>query len=207
MLINLRNAMMAGKRLPYDAELEYLQSSGTQYIDTGVKGNASASLVIECTFLQKQYSGTVGFVFGSRSAANKRFGFVVIPGGSGGNYSFGYRSDHVYNVALSSNFETVRFVATPTLAECTFRGTTLIASDAPLDTNLNIYIFTRNFSGSTGQNFEGCLASLKIYANGVLVRDYIPVRKGTVGYLYDRVSGKLFGNAGTGDFVLGPDKN
>jgi hypothetical protein len=31
------------------------------------------------------------------------------------------------------------------------------------------------------------------------------VRKGTVGYLYDRVSGKLFGNAGTGDFVLGPD--
>ena len=35
----------------------------------------------------------------------------------------------------------------------------------------------------------------------------IPVRKGTVGYLYDRVSGKLFYNAGTGDFVLGPDKN
>ena len=37
--------------------------------------------------------------------------------------------------------------------------------------------------------------------------DFIPVRKGTVGYLYDRVSGKLFGNAGTGDFVLGPDVN
>ena len=25
----------AGKRLPYDAEVEYLESTGTQYIDTG----------------------------------------------------------------------------------------------------------------------------------------------------------------------------
>ena len=44
-------------------------------------------------------------------------------------------------------------------------------------------------------------------SDGTVIADYIPVRKGTVGYLYDRVSGKLFGNAGTGDFVLGPDKN
>jgi hypothetical protein len=34
----------------------------------------------------------------------------------------------------------------------------------------------------------------------------IPVRCGTTGYLYDRVSGELFRNVGTGDFVLGPDK-
>ena len=55
-------------------------------------------------------------------------------------------------------------------------------------------------------NFIGKIFAVKIYdANGVLVRDYIPVRKGTVGYLYDRVTGKLFGNDGTGDFVVGPD--
>jgi hypothetical protein len=36
MLINLRNALMAGKRLPYDAEVEYLESTGTQWVDTGV---------------------------------------------------------------------------------------------------------------------------------------------------------------------------
>jgi hypothetical protein len=41
--------------------------------------------------------------------------------------------------------------------------------------------------------------------NGAKVLDFIPVRVGQTGYLYDRVSGKLFGNAGTGDFVLGPD--
>ena len=57
-------------------------------------------------------------------------------------------------------------------------------------------------------NFIGKVFAVKIYdANGTLVRDFVPVRKGTVGYLYDRVTRKLFGNAGTGDFVLGPDKN
>lgn len=46
----------------------------------------------------------------------------------------------------------------------------------------------------------------KIRENGVLLRDFIPVRVGDVGYLYDSVSGQLFGNAGTGSFVIGPDK-
>lgn len=40
-----------------------------------------------------------------------------------------------------------------------------------------------------------------------MVRDFIPVRVGQVGYLYDRVSGQLFGKYGTGDFIVGPDKN
>ena len=35
----------------------------------------------------------------------------------------------------------------------------------------------------------------------------IPVRKDGVGYMYDKISGQLFGNAaGTGAFVIGPDK-
>lgn len=38
-----------------------------------------------------------------------------------------------------------------------------------------------------------------------LVLDLIPVRVGSVGYMYDRVSGTLFGNIGTGDFIVGPD--
>ena len=38
-----------------------------------------------------------------------------------------------------------------------------------------------------------------------IVLDLIPVRVGNVGHMYDRVSGKLFGNAGTGDFAVGDD--
>ena len=58
-----------------------------------------------------------------------------------------------------------------------------------------------NRRGSSGK-----LYYCKIWKGGSLVRDYIPVRVGQVGYMYDKVSGQLFGNSGTGDFVLGPDK-
>ena len=47
----------------------------------------------------------------------------------------------------------------------------------------------------------------KIYSGGTLVRDFIPVRKNGVGYLYDKVSGTLFGNAGSGSFTYGNDVN
>ena len=56
--------------------------------------------------------------------------------------------------------------------------------------------------GNTG----GQIYYAKIIVDGVLVRDFIPVRVGQIGYLYDKVSGELFGNQGSGNFTLGPDK-
>ena len=47
--------------------------------------------------------------------------------------------------------------------------------------------------------------SLKIKNGSELVRDMISVRVGTTGYMYDKVSGELFGNVGSGSFGLGND--
>jgi hypothetical protein len=50
------------------------------------------------------------------------------------------------------------------------------------------------------------MKSVEMYNGSTLVRSYIPVRKNGVGYLYDRVSGELFGNANsTGAFTYGND--
>lgn len=46
----------------------------------------------------------------------------------------------------------------------------------------------------------------KFYESGTLVRDFVPVRVESTGYLFDKVTGSLFGNSGTGSFILGPDK-
>lgn len=59
--------------------------------------------------------------------------------------------------------------------------------------------------GSADKPPYGRIYYMKIYENSVLIRDFIPVRKDGIGYMYDRVSGQLFGNAGTGSFILGPD--
>ena len=51
------------------------------------------------------------------------------------------------------------------------------------------------------------LYSFQWRRNGDLLFDLIPVRKNGVGYLYDKVSGELFGNAaGSGSFSYGDDK-
>lgn len=80
-----------------------------------------------------------------------------------------------------------------------------------------------NFGGSTGSlkaNYTGTennkpftLIGLhnitfyyfKIYKADILRLDLIPVKLNNVGYMYDKVSGKLFGNAGSGTYTLGPD--
>lgn len=54
-------------------------------------------------------------------------------------------------------------------------------------------------------NFNGRFWGGQIWEGTTLVRDFVPCRIGTTGYLYDRVSQTLFDNIGTGDFTLGPD--
>ena len=206
MLINLRNALMAGKRLPYDAEVEYLQSSRTQWIDTGVAGQSgidmdfgfsltsigSAQAIGGCwTDLQSLYVGIVrangyfAYHYGNTDNAIVQIQRVA-------TNTYYHVQAHLYNgeqyYILNGNKSAVGAIAGNFVSP------------------LNIHLFRINASTPTYSNGVRIYA-LKIYVNGVLVRDYIPVRKGTVGYLYDRVSGKLFGNAGTGDFVVGPDKN
>ena len=52
--------------------------------------------------------------------------------------------------------------------------------------------------------------SMRIYycniTVGDVVHEFIPVRVGSVGYMYDKQTKQLFGNLGTGSFTLGPDK-
>lgn len=57
-----------------------------------------------------------------------------------------------------------------------------------------------------GSGFVCKLYGFQIFDDGVLTLDLAPVRVGDAGYMLDRISGELFGNKGTGDFVIGPDK-
>lgn len=59
--------------------------------------------------------------------------------------------------------------------------------------------------GVTYCNAVGTYYAFTISSGGVVTHDLIPVRLGNTGYMYDRITNKRFGNAGTGDFVLGQD--
>lgn len=188
----LRRRFM-GKSLPYDAEIEYLESSVgsnsvvNQYIDTGYLGTLNNKYEIKFTYYEGQA------IFGSRSTNTNA---VII---SSDRCRFG---GTIKLYALSAN---VTYIATLDKDAYIINGTTYnLGQTTAFTTSNNITLFSANISSVTKGRAR--IYYFKMWDGNTLVRDMIPVRIGTTGYMYDRVSGQLFGNAGTDDFILGNDK-
>ena len=183
--------------LPYDAEVEYLESTGTQYIDTGI--TPAANLSFSVTYQNSNSGGTTpgyGNVFGARYASQDNE--YQVSQYSSGTVSIGTRNNNLgFN---STSKTTIEFNGSNTVT--INGGTTKTVTTSAITKNTgSIILFGIRNGGTVSQLQAG-----KIYAVSFgSVRDYIPVRVGQVGYMYDRVSGQLFGNAGTGDFILGND--
>ena len=174
----------------YDAEVEYLESTGTQWIDTEVLP-AGATILIDCV-VSADFS-TTQVIVGCGGGGGNWFGNVNGYFGVSTNATCGPSSVRslIRVEYLSGRIQATKIatgemcqVTTGTLAS---RNIGLFATAVP-----SYFAKIRMFSA-------------RILVSGTLVRDFIPVRVGSVGYMYDRVSGRLFGNAGTGSFVVGPD--
>lgn len=194
--------MIAG--VPYDAEIEYLQSTGTQYIDTGVLAADNVGVQMEIVEFKSPQPNLTEMLFGV-FGSNNRYGL-----GHNGYQLFawwntassGPDNTGTYSGTFSLNFNNLRTFA------CGMYYTGLLSGTYNAS-NTQIRLLNA-LRMDTGQNIFGQCASCKfgivqITQGTVLVRDFIPVRVGTVGYMYDRVTRKLFRNKGTGAFVLGPD--
>ena len=204
MLINLRNALMAGKRLPFDAEIAYLESTGTQYVDTGIDGDSNT--IAELTFAMTDSSRLDAGIFGARKAYRDDCFCILRVQASGGAFWMHYGDEGTSANYISTVIGNTTDWHVARLAKSwSIDNSSGTAGNYTFTTPTTLKLFAADMSASSRWYAKCRVSLLRIYSNGVLVRDFIPVRKGTVGYLYDRVSGKLFGNAGTGDFVIGPD--
>ena len=205
-LINLRNALMAGKRLPYDAEVEYLECAGTSsvfpYIDTGIVGSMDVTVSVR---IWKSTKATNECAMGSWDRGNTRCWPLYF---NSNKYYLGMgQLSHAFTEVTSEVWHDIALTKSGNTFTYTADGAVVGQSSSTLTfaSTRTLYIGAMNDTGNPFYYFCGRFAFVKIYVAGTLVRDYIPVRKGNAGYLYDRVSGALFGNAGTGDFVLGQD--
>ena len=183
--------------LPYDAEVEYLESTGTQWIDSLCKSTIMLefSVKLDNSKMSKP-TKTLGY-FGTKGHWGNHFGTYRV-----GATIFYVRPNWRYIGTQLGMIE-----AYCGLDSITINGA--ICNKGPDSGNTyggNIEIFRGKDGCSEIKMYSMQIYDKGVSADGTLVRDYIPVRKGTVGYLYDRVSGQLFGNAGTGAFVIGPDK-
>lgn len=188
------------KKPLYDAQVEYLESDGTQWIDTGISC-AAATFGFEGDFSVNSLATTQG-IFGCRmqdaQAGNHSYNAFV--------HNNGMRCDTIgsssWNYSITADTP-IHYVYTPTAT--TVNGTSQ-NNLTKTDCTYSFYLF--NFHVPSGAYSTGCAQKVygwKIYVGDTLVRDYVPVRKNGVGYLFDKVSETLFGNQGSGNFALGPD--
>lgn len=214
-MIYLREALMTGERLPYDAEVEYLESTGTQYVDTGYRMNNNCR--IELLVSAETTTGISRNVFGCRTSfASKNFSSNSVPL-YGYTVDFNNSNTTAYRVTVPVDTRFIAHIVADKDERTIYNETTgaTIATNATpcpdvFTCDYSAYLFHTSGSPFQSHMMVGRMYFVKMWDNGVLVRDFIPVRftneNGvTEGAMFDKVSGTLFRNAGTGAFVIGPD--
>lgn len=191
---NTRYCPVIGKGLPYDAEISYLITDGSAYIDTGIDGKQL--LIVSITMARAEDTGSVSRVlFGFWNDASSYTGLIQLM----------TESNKIVAPSGRNSFTLAGISSSTTLVQDTFYSFTITQTQVTT-TDRTAYVFCRNNGAPSMINTHVKIKRVSMTRNNTLVRDFIPVRVGQVGYMYDRVSGQLFENANsTGAFILGPD--
>lgn len=183
---------------PYQ-RIEYLESTGTQWIDTLFQQNDIEKFSIKYYSANSSDPG-YGNAMGCRNRSNANE-FQV------SNYnqmiSIGTRNTSMGNVQNQIN-EIIYTGGDTININGTIKSINVNFSNLRYDYHIMLFGIYQYYSNGITQ-----LEATKIYyvtleGNGKKIH-LIPVRIGNIGYMYDTVSKQLFSNQGTGQFILGPD--
>ena len=176
-------------------KLDYIESHGTEYFDTGFKANQDTRVVID--FDATGAAGTA-WLFGGRSAISN-LSFSVV-------YLGTWRSDYdSVDGIMSSVNPTGRFTLDKDKNITKFNGVVGVTDTyKAFQCVYNLYLLANNTAGTANAPIKCKLYSCKIYNNGTLIRDFIPAMNasGTIG-LWDDVNSTFYTNAGTGTLTTG----
>ena len=200
--------------LPYDAEVEYLESTGTQWIDTPIAAADNVGYELRVVnWSDRGRSSITCFFAGVWGSANRYgLGYNCVGGAvslfiwwnsaisglgnlsiSNGYLKFNYLNSRTYNF---NGVVTGGLSGTYNASNTTIR----LLNAKRMDTGANA------FEDSVPMKFS----AFRISRDNAVACDMIPVRftnelGQSEGAMYDRVSCELFRNSGTGAFGFGTD--
>lgn len=182
--------------------LDYIESTGTQYIDTGFIPNQDTriNLTTSPTSVAEANDG-VGFIpYGAGESYNNS-AFECYTSASKYEFNFGSYNTFIGSPAVGQKLQISHNKNQITLtADNTQLTATLTANTFTAPRNMILFGINR------ATPLKGLLKlySCQIYDNGTLIRDYVPCKNpsGEIG-LYDLVNQQFYNNAGTGTFVIG----
>lgn len=193
--LKIERAVTPSSRLPDGyTEVQYIQSTGAQWIDTGVKPDQTYALKIK---FQTEQSSSGGIAVSDANWQSNGFGIWCNAAafGNGTMQTTEWHGTTPIEIELSQQGLFVN------------RNLTWTPDTATFTVPANMTLFALNRNGSIAEKLTGKIYFAQLLKAGKLVRDFIPCidPAGNVG-LYDLVGGKFYGNSGTGVFLAGPPK-
>lgn len=203
--LTLTNSILGGT-VSY-IELEYIESTGTQYIDLNYLTKANTGFEIDVSIL----SNTGANLFGAGNS-NNQYPYFSLRNGIC-KYSYGNGTDS--QMITFSNIDygvkhTFKFIYDDIYRyyyDDVLEGSLDITH--PIDANWALFSY-RDPNGtirtSTNDTCKCKFYNMKIYEGTTIVRDFIPVKNvlnDNKICLYDKVEGKFYYNAGSGEFIAG----
>lgn len=194
--LKIERAVTPSSRLPDGyTEVQYIQSSGTQYVDTGFVPDEKTRLLMDA-----QLTATSGYpsLFGARSQNTKMFWLYA---NTATSIIFGFGSNKPSATCTMSD----RLSVDADKNTLTVNGSVLVTATASTFTAAgNLYLCAANNAGKLQYAASMKLYACRIYDNGTLALNFIPCKNaaGAVG-LYDTVGAEFYPNAGTGSFTAG----
>lgn len=174
-------------------QLTYIQSDGTQYINTNFIPTVNTRVVMDFQL--------------TKAGRDNLCLFGVI-----GQFSFRwYGSSSVFrsNAESAVNFQsgidgTARHIVDKTATTCMIDGTYSVTHERSGNVSEPLYLFAQRTAGGGYTNYcSAKLYSCKIYESNSLVRDFIPAKQGSKVGLYDTVNGVFYTNPELSNFAAG----
>ena len=189
-------------------QVEWIESSGTQYIDSGVL--LSSDYGFDIKFLTTNYigsGGNYGCVFGGRNGSRDYQLTTFAYGNNKGTLRWGNSNTLALNAGITLGVEQNCKCTNAVFTNCL--GDDYAITDSALQTIRSAYLFGLNNNGSFAQSGSGCrIYYLKFYDDtNTLIRDFIPCYRKSdneIG-MYDTVNDTFYTNQGSGTFTKGGD--
>lgn len=197
---------------PSYTQLEFIQSTGSQYINTEItaKSSISTKIIFEASNNDSDFQSVFGGDAGS-SKSYKGFAFDI---NNQGRFSYNYYGgtqipinsgfvryenklifQNKYNIGVISSIENSQSQSLESYYNTIFNYN-----------DVDLYLFASSRDGNAICHSNLKLYSCQIWDNEELVRDFIPAKnENGVVCLYDKVNKEFYYNQGTGDFIGGDE--
>ena len=187
--------------------VEYLESSGGQYIDTGYIHNERTVVDIKAAITVQPNSSTWYAYYGGRTSNNDSRSFGAWVHGNHHYSGVGTPENELSGWTYSVNTPFYTHLDASAGSKCYINGQSFTRGTVEMwnDFGRTDFLFAMNNNGSVNFQSKARIYWCVVREDEVTMRDFVPVKRRSDNKpgMLDRVYGKFYVNSGSGEFTTG----